>query len=93
MTNARNNDHDDLYSALGVPAGATDEEVTRADRRLAREHDPDANPGADIDAFAGITDAYDTLRDRPADAPTTTRDTADPGPPPLRRGSASRSAT
>src|SRR5688572_12716457 len=33
---------DDLYAALGVPAGATDEEITRAYRRLARAHHPDA---------------------------------------------------
>ena len=55
--------HDDLYSALGLPPNATEEDITKAYRRLAREHHPDANPTADANAFSGITDAYDTLRD------------------------------
>lgn len=54
---------DDLYRTLGVPSGATDEEITRAYRRLAREHHPDANPDAPSETFAGLTDAYDVLRD------------------------------
>lgn len=54
---------DDLYLTLGVPAGATGDEITRAYRRLAREHHPDANPDAEADRFAGLTDAYDILRD------------------------------
>jgi molecular chaperone DnaJ len=54
---------DDLYAALGIPAGATADEITRAYRRLAREHHPDSNPEADSDAFAGLTDAYDVLHD------------------------------
>jgi molecular chaperone DnaJ len=53
----------DPYDALGVGADATDEEITRAYRHLARTHHPDANPGAASDAFAGLTDAYDVLRD------------------------------
>lgn len=63
MTDHRHPEPDDLYDALGVPAGASNEQITTAYRRLAREHHPDANPGADTDAFAGITDAYDVLRD------------------------------
>lgn len=62
MSNRRDPD-DDLYSTLGVPAGATGDEITRAYRRLAREHHPDANPDAEADRFAGLTDAYDILRD------------------------------
>ena len=54
---------DDLYSMLGVPRDATAEDITRAYRRLAREHHPDANPSGDSQRFAGITDAYDVLRD------------------------------
>ena len=54
---------DDLYSALGVPRDATSEDITRAYRRLAREHHPDANPAGDARRFSGITDAYDVLRD------------------------------
>ena len=53
----------DPYHTLGVGADAADEEITRAYRRLARTHHPDANPGATGDAFAGLTDAYDVLHD------------------------------
>lgn len=53
----------DPYDTLGVGADATDAEITRAYRHLARTHHPDANPGATGDAFAGLTDAYDALRD------------------------------
>jgi molecular chaperone DnaJ len=54
---------EDLYGALGVPAGASTDDITRAYRRLAREQHPDANPDAPSDAFADLTDAYDVLRD------------------------------
>lgn len=63
MTTSRNRDADDLYRTLGVPAGASDEDIARAYRRLAREHHPDANPNAARDTFADLTDAYDVLRD------------------------------
>jgi curved DNA-binding protein CbpA len=56
-------DADDLYAALGIPTGATEEDITRAYRRLAREHHPDANPDAPTEHFADLTDAYDVLRD------------------------------
>ena len=54
---------DDLYSLLGVPRDATSEDITRAYRRLARQHHPDANPSGNSQRFSGITDAYDVLRD------------------------------
>ncbi len=63
MTDEHRPVDDDLYSTLGVPTGATDDEITRAYRRLARRHHPDANQDCDTGAFADITDAYDTLRD------------------------------
>lgn len=53
----------DPYRTLGIDADASDEEITRAYRRLARSHHPDSNPDAAGDAFAGLTDAYDVLRD------------------------------
>lgn len=53
----------DPYRTLGVGADATDEEITRAYRRLARARHPDTNPDAADSDFAGLTDAYDVLRD------------------------------
>src|SRR3989337_1115880 len=63
MSGSRDQSGEDLYDALGVGAGASDEEITRAYRRLAREHHPDANPHAEGAAFADLTDAYDVLHD------------------------------
>lgn len=53
----------DPYSTLGIAADAISDDVVRAYRRLAREHHPDVNPEADAHQFAGITDAYEVLRD------------------------------
>ena len=35
----------DPYKVLGVSPGATDEEITKAYRRLAKKYHPDLNPG------------------------------------------------
>lgn len=53
----------DPYGLLGVSRGATEEDVRKAYRRLAREYHPDANPG-DIKAeerFKEIQQAYEIL--------------------------------
>lgn len=55
----------DLYAVLGVASDATDAEIKRAYRALAREHHPDARPG-DPEAearFKEISTAYAVLGD------------------------------
>src|SRR5215216_1264544 len=55
----------DLYVVLGVQHGASETEIKRAYRRLARRFHPDINPG-DHEAearFRQILDAYETLVD------------------------------
>ena len=55
----------DLYVILGLPHGATESDIKRAYRRLARRYHPDINPG-DRTAearFRQILDAYETLID------------------------------
>jgi len=56
----------DLYVVLGVRQDASDSEIKRAYRRLARRFHPDINPG-DRDAaahFHQVLEAYETLIDR-----------------------------
>lgn len=55
----------DLFVVLGLPQGASETEIKRAYRRLARRFHPDINPG-DRTAearFRQILDAYETLTD------------------------------
>lgn len=51
----------DYYSILGVPRGASEEEIKRAYRKLAMKHHPDR--GGDQAQFQKIQEAYDTLGD------------------------------
>jgi curved DNA-binding protein len=57
-------DRRDFYDTLGVPRTATQDEIQRAYRKLARQHHPDVNsdPGAE-DRFKEISEAYDVLSD------------------------------
>jgi molecular chaperone DnaJ len=52
----------DYYKVLGVPDTATEKEITRAYRKLAKQFHPDANPGTE-DRFKEISAAYDVLGD------------------------------
>jgi DnaJ-class molecular chaperone len=56
----------DLYSQLNVPRGASEAEIKKAYRKLAKELHPDKNqdnPKA-TDRFARVTQAYDILTDK-----------------------------
>ena len=69
---------DDPYQVLGLQRGASDEEVKRAYRQLAKKYHPDMNPG---DAHAAkmmndINAAYDQIKNPPKQ--TTTQHDYDP---------------
>jgi molecular chaperone DnaJ len=55
----------DLYIVLGVQQGASEAEIKRAYRRLARRYHPDINPGDQTAEarFRQILEAYETLID------------------------------
>ncbi|MDQ3387788.1 MAG: molecular chaperone DnaJ [Actinomycetota bacterium] len=58
----------DYYEVLGVPRGASESEIKKSYRRLARSHHPDANPGdaGAEDRFKELTEAYEVLSNQQA---------------------------
>jgi molecular chaperone DnaJ len=52
----------DYYKVLGVSDTASDKELGKAYRKLAKQYHPDANPGSE-DRFKEISAAYDVLGD------------------------------
>ncbi len=52
----------DYYKVLGISDSATDKEITRAYRKLAKALHPDTNPGSE-ERFKEVSVAYDVLGD------------------------------
>jgi curved DNA-binding protein len=56
----------DLYAILGVARGASEDEIKKSYRKLARKHHPDVNPNDPKaeDRFKEVAFAYDVLSDK-----------------------------
>jgi curved DNA-binding protein len=77
----------DYYGILGVANGASDEEIKKAYRRLARKYHPDVSKEADAkERFQEVAEAYETLKDKEKRAAYDSLGSHDPGqdfqPPP-----------
>ena len=58
----------DPYEVLGVPRDASDEDIKKAYRRLAKQYHPDVNPGDKQaeEKMKEINAAYDAIKDASA---------------------------
>ena len=58
-------EYQDYYQVLGVDKGASDKDIKRAYRRMARKYHPDMNPDDDQakERFQRVQQAYDVLGD------------------------------
>jgi curved DNA-binding protein CbpA len=58
-------DYKDYYAILGVDKNASEKDIQRAYRKLARKYHPDVNPGdtAAEDKFKDINEANEVLSD------------------------------
>jgi curved DNA-binding protein len=55
----------DYYKILGVARGASDEEIKKAYRKLARKYHPDVSKEANAkEKFQEVSEAYETLKDK-----------------------------
>src|SRR4030088_9694 len=55
----------DYYKTLGLERGATDEELKKAYRKLARKYHPDVSKEANAkEKFQEVAEAYETLKDK-----------------------------
>lgn len=72
---------DDYYAILNVRRDASEDEVRKAYRQLARKHHPDKNPGDATAAakFRRVTTAYEVLRDSRQRGPYDSRNPAQDG--------------